>query len=370
MAIDIEALPDEAQKALQQFSEFQLAEFNDSGANGYVMIGRHDVLRKDVAIKIYFHEENGVDQEPAIIATLNHENILKVFDARKVEECCSFYMMQAANDGDLFTFQKRYHLSLDLSYKFLCQLLSGLSAMHCQEKKLVHRDLKPENLLVHDDQLVIADFGSVRRIDDATGKALASKHSILYRPPEAFGDDAFFDFSSDVYQAGIIGYLLFGGLLSNDLLEQLNKRELKELEKVKQTGGDYEISKYIDSCIEKRIRSGKLLDWSSIPFYVPKKVVKVLKKAVLDKEKRYANVSEFLAELAKVRAGLPDWIASKEGYELRDWKGNDYLLVESGGKIIMKKRKHKSKTFRVDNSIKAQDFDAAYNQLKNKVGLP
>jgi hypothetical protein len=57
MAIDIESLPNEAKKALQQFNEFQLAEFNDSGANGYVMIGRHDVLRKDVAIKIYFHAE-------------------------------------------------------------------------------------------------------------------------------------------------------------------------------------------------------------------------------------------------------------------------------------------------------------------------
>ena len=116
MSIDIESLPREAQKALQQFSEFQLKEFNDSGANGYVMSGRHDVLRKDVAIKIYFHDNNDVDQEPAIIATLNHENILKVFDARKVEEDCSFYMMQAANDGDLFSFQERYHLSLDLNY--------------------------------------------------------------------------------------------------------------------------------------------------------------------------------------------------------------------------------------------------------------
>ena len=242
MAIDIESLPEEAQKALQQFSEFQLAAFNDSGANGYVMIGRHNVLKKDVAIKIYFHDANDVDQEPAIIATLNHENILKVFDARKVEECCSFYMMQAANSGDLFSFLENYNLSLDLSYKLLCQLLSGLSAMHCQEMKLVHRDLKPENLLVHDDKLVIADFGSVRRIDDTTGKAPASKHSILYRPPEAFGNNAFFFFFSDVYQAGIIGYLLFGGRLSNNLLEQLNERELNELDRVKQTGGDYEIS--------------------------------------------------------------------------------------------------------------------------------
>jgi hypothetical protein len=40
MAVDIEELPDEAKKALQQFKGFQLAEFNDSGANGYVMVSK------------------------------------------------------------------------------------------------------------------------------------------------------------------------------------------------------------------------------------------------------------------------------------------------------------------------------------------
>jgi len=77
MAVDIDTLPEEAQKALEQFKEFQIGEFNDSGANGYVMIGRHDVLRKDVAIKIYFHDENEVDQEPAIVAAINHKNVLR-----------------------------------------------------------------------------------------------------------------------------------------------------------------------------------------------------------------------------------------------------------------------------------------------------
>lgn len=150
----------------------------------------------------------------------------------------------------------------------------------------------------------------------------------------------------------------------------MNERELNELDRVKQTGGDYEISTYIDSCIEKRIKSGKLIEWDSIPFYVPNKVVKVIKKAVLSKDKRYANVSEFLAELTKVRAGLPNWIASKEGFELHDWKGNDYLLTESSEKVILKKRKHKMKTFRVDNSIQAEEFSIAYNQLKDKIKLP
>jgi eukaryotic-like serine/threonine-protein kinase len=82
------------------------------------------------------------------------------------------------------------------------------------------------------------------------------------------------------------------------------------------------------------------------------------------------NVSEFLTELAKVRTGLPDWIACKEGFELQNWKGNDYLLFEFSGQIAMKKRKHKSKIFRLDNRIKAIDYIAAYNQLKDIVGLP
>jgi hypothetical protein len=120
----------------------------------------------------------------------------------------------------------------------------------------------------------------------------------------------------------------------------------------------------------KKIRSGKLLDWTSIPFYVPKRVIKALQKAVTNRGKRYANVSEFLTQLAKARAGLPDWIANEDGFQLQNWKGNDYLLQDSGNQIILKKRNHKAKVFRVDNSVKAQNFDIAYTQLKTKIGLP
>ncbi len=370
MAVDINSLPPEAIKALEQFREFQISDFNDSGANGYVMIGRHNVLRKDVAIKIYFHEENEIDQEPAIIASINHENILKVYDARKVEENCSFYMMQAANGGDLFNFTEKYYLSLNLSHRLLCQLLSGLSALHCKEKKLVHRDLKPENLLIHNDTLVIADFGSVRRINEATGKAPASKHSILYRPPEAFGEGAFFDFTSDIYQAGIIGYLLFGGTLNNDLLIHLTNRERNKFNKINLKGDDYETAIFIDSCIEKRITSGKLLNWDSIPFYVPNKIKKVLKSAVSSHDKRYTNASGFLSELAKIKAKLPDWITSRDGYELQNWGGNDYLLTEKKGRVLMKKKKHPAKNYRIDNSVSGDDFNRAFELLKEKIGLP
>jgi hypothetical protein len=365
MAESTANLPKEATSALEQFPEFELSKFNDSGANGYVLIGRHKVLNKDVAIKIYFHDEHEIDQEPALISQINHDNVLKVYDARKVEKDCSYFLMPAASDGDLSNYLNEYHLSLPLAHKLFCQLLSGISALHGAPNLLVHRDVKPENLLIHNDKIVIADFGSVRRIDKKTQQAPASKHSILYRPPEAFGDDAYFDFSSDIYQAGMVGFRLFGGKLSNDLLTHLTKQQRVKLLTIQ---GDYEQSKHVDSCIEARILQGRLIDWSTIPFFVPGSVKRVLKAATAVIGKRHANVSEVLAKLSGLRGKLPDWIVDERGYQLRDWKKNDYLICEN--ELSVMKRRTGAKDFRTDKSYHGKSLDEIHDELRNRIGLP
>lgn len=365
MAINTSSLPNEAITALKLFPEFQISDFNDSGANGYVLLGRHTVLKKDVAIKIYFHAEDDVNQEPAIISQISHENVLKVYDARKVEKDCSYFLMPAASDGDLSNYLNNHYISLPLALKLLCQLLSGIAALHEAPKLLVHRDLKPENLLIHDDILVIADFGSVRRIDQATQKAPASKHSILYRPPEAFGNNAFFDFSSDIYQAGLIGFLLFGGKLTNDLLFYMSEKEVSKLSEI---DGDYEKSKHVDSCLERKIKSGKLINWSELPFFVPKSLQRALKISLSANNKRYKTVSEFLAELSRLRGKLPDWIIHEEGFLLSDWKGVDMLIRVEG--LTVMKRKSGNQAFRIDNSYNGTTIDEIYNMMKKRLGLP
>lgn len=371
MPIDIETLPIQARAVLAKFPEFQISNFNDSGANGYILIGRHNVLKKEVAIKIYFHAEDEIDQEPSIISAINHENVLKVYDARKIERTSSYYMMQAANDGDLHSFLERYSLSLHLAHKLLCQLLSGLSELHSEQNQIVHRDIKPENLLIHDDTIVIADFGSVRRIDHATQRAPASKHSILYRPPEAYGDNAYFNYASDIYQAGMIGFQLFGGSLSNNLEEQLKQAEIKKLRDLERTAHRCDVSLYIDSCIEKRAKAEKILNWESLPFFTPPKIKKILKRATAANiEGRYQNTSEFLLDLANAKKQLPDWMDTPEGYQLENWNKNDYLLTVDKKKIILKKRKHGTENFRIDNSIKCDDYISAYQLLKNQIKLP
>lgn len=370
MAIDLDSLPDEAKVVLEQFPDFQVSNFNDSGTNGYVLTGRHKVLRRDVALKIYYHEENEVDQEPALIAAINHDNVLKVLDARTLNKNCSFFMTPFANYGDLSNYMDQYNLSTDLAHQLLCQLLSGLSALHCEPNRLVHRDLKPENLLVHDDTLLIADFGSVRRVVKKTGKAPASRHSILYRPPESFGANPYFNYSSDTYQAGIIGYLLFGGSLSNTLTKHMKASELKILKSIEQESNDFEISKYVDSCIENRICSGRLLDWSSIPLFVPKKVIRVLKGATSKSGSKYSNTSEFLLELQKVRAAMPEWIVKNDSWSLTNWKGKDYLLVQLDGDVGVKKRKHGNTKYISDRSLSGGDLVTVYSKLADHLELP
>lgn len=365
MPCDTSDLPSEVQSALKQFPEFELASFNDSGANGYVLIGRHTLLQKQVAIKIYFHGENDIDQEPAIIAKINHENVLKVYDARKVRKDCSYFMTPAASEGDLSKFLDTYFVSLPHSHKLLCQLLSGIAALHREPNLLVHRDLKPENLLVHDDTILIADFGSVRRIDKKTGTAPASKHSILYRPPEAFGEGAFFDFSSDIYQAGMIGFLLFGGKLSNDLLSYATSKQKLKLMEIQ---GDYEKSKYIDSFIEEKICRRSLLDFNTIPFYIPNSIKRVLRCAISPINKRYAAVSEFLADLSRLRNNLPDWTMCNKAVILRNWKGMDYRIPDD--EVAVYKRRAGGENFRRDNNYVGNSHSDLLAQMKDKLGLP
>jgi serine/threonine protein kinase len=367
--IHIAGLPKEAQQALGQFPEFVISSFNDSGANGFVMIGRHQVLNKDVAIKIYYHEKGQIDQEPALVSRVLHDNVLKVYDARKLDDTCSYYMMPVANEGDLAGFLEKYFISLHQAHKLLCQLLSGLSALHAPEIALVHRDLKPENLLIHDDVLSIADFGSVRRLGD-DGKAPASRHSILYRPAEAFGDNAFFDSSSDVYQAGMVGYLLFGGKLSNDLLEYLTEKDLSGLAKVRETGGQFEESRFVDSCLERLIKKNILLDWNSLPCYVPGSIVKILKKATKPHGQRYPSVSEFLAALARVKKNLPDWIDTTNGPMLCNWNKLDYLISKKNDIYCIKKGRTGGNALRNDNSFLSGEFLQVFENLKRKLCLP
>ena len=75
---------------------------------------------------------------------------------------------------------------------------------------MVHRDLKPANIVMDGHTPRIADFGTVRILNQGSAVTTASRHSGLYRPPETFASNQY-SRAGDVYQVGLVAYQLLGG---------------------------------------------------------------------------------------------------------------------------------------------------------------
>src|SRR6266567_3295317 len=97
------------------------------------------------------------EQEARATATLNHPNILAVFDVGRQEE--SPYIVSELLDGE--SLRARLHaglLPVRKAIEYALQIIRGLAAAH--DRGIFHRDLKPENIFVTSDgHIKILDFG-------------------------------------------------------------------------------------------------------------------------------------------------------------------------------------------------------------------
>jgi serine/threonine protein kinase len=339
------------------FPEFEINRINSEGCNGVVLLGFHRKLQKDVAIKIYDHAIDDSIQEPSLFSSIEHDNVIKVYDARSIDNETSYFMMEYANQGSLMDYITNNKLNYNTSLKMLLELLAALSYLH-NEKLILHRDLKPENILVKNNKILIGDFGSACRFDRLNRKARASKHSVLFRPPEAFGANGFFDHSSDIYQVGLIGYILFGAEYNKDLTYYLSDNQNNTLNKLyKKTNDSYLHDKYIDSCIEKLALRSKIFDPNKLPWYIPKRLKLILNKAVKKHGQRFNNESDLINALSKVPKNYPEWEKTEIGFEALNWKNYDYQLIkENDGYSLLKGKNNTNKKSRIIRSIQENEL--------------
>src|SRR5215813_823780 len=134
------------------------------GGMGEVYRARDEKLNRDVAIKVLPAElsTNGdrlhrFEQEAQAAGTLNHPNILAVYDVGSHQN--SPYIVSELLEGQsLKDYLDNGPVTQRKAIDYALQAAHGLAAAH--EKGIIHRDLKPENLFItKDGRVKILDFG-------------------------------------------------------------------------------------------------------------------------------------------------------------------------------------------------------------------
>jgi Tol biopolymer transport system component len=194
---------------------------------GEVYRARDMRLGRDVAVKILPEalakdEErlHRFEQEARILSTLNHPNLLVIFDLGDFQG--SPYLVSELLEGETLRWMLRDGAPpMRKAVDYAIQVARGLAAAH--GKGIVHRDLKPENVFItKDGQVKILDFG-LAKLTEANGAhsgnsetiAFATEAGIIlgtagYMSPEQVRGEAA-DARSDIFSFGIILHEVLSG---------------------------------------------------------------------------------------------------------------------------------------------------------------
>ncbi len=148
-------------------------------------------------------------QEARAMASLDHENIVKVYDISQDGEL-PFIVVEcvAGRDlGSLLGGGSKGRLNEGFVRRMAEQLLRALSYAH--RRGIIHRDIKPSNILLTPEGTIkVADFGIARIIeedDEAGGEPGEIVGSARYMSPEQLrGGEARAE--SDIYSVGVLLY--------------------------------------------------------------------------------------------------------------------------------------------------------------------
>lgn len=312
--------------SIKRLEDIEIDSNNNEGQNGYVFFGYHKVFEKRVAVKYYYYGENA-HEEVTLIKTINDMNLQKIWDAHTVGEGWAYFITDQQEQGTLADAIES-GISTHQAIHLIRGVIAGVAALHSKPNYIVHRDLKPENILVDaKGNAIIADFGSVKRIHpDEISTVSSAGHTPLYRPPETF-ESRKYGYTSDIYQIGIILYQLLGGKLSISAMDYMTKLERK---KYLQINDPFERCAFENECIFNKANAGRLLNYSSMPDYIDRKLIKLIKKATKpNPEDRFQTAAEMRAKLYEI-GSLPNW--KDENEKLFCTNGNDEYRIITNAK--------------------------------------
>ena len=192
---------------------------DEIGAGGMALVYKavQPSLGRLVAIKVlrpeYMHDRQiatRFEREAAALATLQHGNIVHVYDfARQADR--AYIVMEYVEGVDLYDLlAEAKRLPADVAALVARGVSEGLE--HAHSRGIIHRDIKPSNIIVSKKgEIKIMDFGIARDPgkSDLTRAGLAVGTPAYMAPEQIRGDTI--DFRTDMFAVGIVLYEMLAG---------------------------------------------------------------------------------------------------------------------------------------------------------------
>jgi serine/threonine-protein kinase len=207
--------------------KYKLIQRLGTGGMGVVWEANHELTGRKVALKLILDPTDDLRvrlrREARACGSLNHPNIVEVYDVSETAEGDPFLVMQflpGQTLGDLLKKKRRIEPP-ELAARIARDIASALEAAHGAH--IIHRDLKPANIFLRQDSPTNEDAFTVKVLDFGVSKFLSGDEgpatstgmaagSPAYMSPEQVRIEKGLDHRTDIWSLGIVLYEMLTGV--------------------------------------------------------------------------------------------------------------------------------------------------------------
>jgi serine/threonine protein kinase len=191
---------------------YRILDVIGKGGMAKIYTAIHSSLDRIVVIKEMGKNESRrrFKQEAMICASLDHRNIVPIYDYFSIGSSC-YIVMQYVDGVDLAQVIER---AAPLEPKIVAYIAREIccALQHAHQSGIIHRDVKPTNILIsRTGEVKITDFGVARGEDmphlTSTGQVIGTP--FYMSPEQAEGKEV--TSQSDIYSIGIVMYEMITG---------------------------------------------------------------------------------------------------------------------------------------------------------------
>ena len=203
-----------------RLGHYEILEEIGRGGMGVIYRARQQHSRRIVAVKrVLAHQVNSHEtlvrfrREAEAVASLDHPNILPIYEVSESEEGLPYFSMKYAMGGSLRNAAPTLRANARECVKLMAKVARAIAYAH--GKGVLHRDLQPGNILLDENgEPMVSDFGLAKWLDQAsdltrTLETLGTPGYIAPEQAECRGTEL--TSAADIYSLGAILFYLLAG---------------------------------------------------------------------------------------------------------------------------------------------------------------